>query len=740
MLSKDLENTLNLLFKECSDNNDEFVTIEHLLLVLTQEDSSRKVLDHLSIDIDSLQKEIKEYIKKNVPKATDNKEIQPTLAFQRVLQRAIFHVQSSGKTEVNGENLLAALFSEKESYAVYMLSRRNISRLDVVEYISHGKNTAVETEENVEESPKESETHPEFLTNLNNLAKDGEIDPLIGRTDTLSRLFQVLGRRRKNNPILVGESGVGKTAIAEGLAKSIADGKAPEIFKDYQVMSLDVGSLVAGTKYRGDFEKKMKSMMDYLKKTQKIILFVDEIHTIIGAGSASGGALDASNLLKPALARGDIKCIGATTYKEYRQIFERNNSLSRRFQKVQIDEPTTEEAIQILEGLKNKFEHYHGITYSKEALKSAVELSNKYLQDSKLPDKAIDLIDEAGSQKKLSKSKGKIIRKSDIESLISKITKIPAMQLNASSKENLNNLEGNLKSVIFGQDHAVDDVVSAVKTSKAGIGNDDKPICSFLFTGPTGVGKTELTKQLAFFLGIEFVRLDMSEFMEKHSISKLIGSPPGYVGYEQGGYLTEEINKKPHSVLLLDEIEKAHPDIFNILLQILDYGNLTDSNGRNINFKNTIIVMTSNTGAVEAEGESVGFIEQGSEDKFEKAVSKAFAPEFRNRLDGIINFNSLSNNNLESVVKKLIIEVEAKLNEKGIDIEFNDDVIKLVLEEGFDAKLGARPLSRAVDKLIKKPISTMLIEDSIKRGSSVQLTVKSGKIILKTVNRKEKIT
>ena len=476
MLSKDLENTLNLLFKECSDNNDEFVTIEHLLLVLTQEDSSRKVLDHLSIDIDSLQKEIKEYIKKNVPKATDNKEIQPTLAFQRVLQRAIFHVQSSGKTEVNGENLLAALFSEKESYAVYMLSRRNISRLDVVEYISHGKNTAVETEENVEESPKESETHPEFLTNLNNLAKDGEIDPLIGRTDTLSRLFQVLGRRRKNNPILVGESGVGKTAIAEGLAKSIADGKAPEIFKDYQVMSLDVGSLVAGTKYRGDFEKKMKSMMDYLKKTQKIILFVDEIHTIIGAGSASGGALDASNLLKPALARGDIKCIGATTYKEYRQIFERNNSLSRRFQKVQIDEPTTEEAIQILEGLKNKFEHYHGITYSKEALKSAVELSNKYLQDSKLPDKAIDLIDEAGSQKKLSKSKGKIIRKSDIESLISKITKIPAMQLNASSKENLNNLEGNLKSVIFGKEHAVDDVVSSVKTSKASIGNDDKPI------------------------------------------------------------------------------------------------------------------------------------------------------------------------------------------------------------------------------------------------------------------------
>ena len=740
MLSKDLENTLNLLFKECSDNNDEFVTIEHLLLVLTQEDSSRKVLDHLSVDIDSLQKEIKEYIKKNVPKATDNKEIQPTLAFQRVLQRAIFHVQSSGKTEVNGENLLAALFSEKESYAVYMLSRRNISRLDVVEYISHGKNIAVETEDNVEESPKESETHPEFLTNLNNLAKDGEIDPLIGRTDTLSRLFQVLGRRRKNNPILVGESGVGKTAVAEGLAKSIADGKAPEIFKDYQVMSLDVGSLVAGTKYRGDFEKKMKSMMDYLKKTQKIILFVDEIHTIIGAGSASGGALDASNLLKPALARGDIKCIGATTYKEYRQIFERNNSLSRRFQKIQIDEPTTEEAIQILEGLKNKFEHYHGITYSKEALKSAVELSNKYLQDSKLPDKAIDLIDEAGSQKKLSKSKGKIIRKSDIESLISKITKIPAMQLNASSKENLNNLEGNLKSVIFGQDHAVDDVVSAVKTSKAGIGNDDKPICSFLFTGPTGVGKTELTKQLAFFLGIEFVRLDMSEFMEKHSISKLIGSPPGYVGYEQGGYLTEEINKKPHSVLLLDEIEKAHPDIFNILLQILDYGNLTDSNGRNINFKNTIIVMTSNTGAVEAEGESVGFIEQGSEDKFEKAVSKAFAPEFRNRLDGITNFNSLSNNNLESVVKKLIIEVEAKLNEKGIDIEFNDDVIKLVLEEGFDSKLGARPLSRAVDKLIKKPISTMLIEDSIKRGSSVQLTVKSGKIILKTVNRKEKIT
>jgi ATP-dependent Clp protease ATP-binding subunit ClpA len=710
------------------------------LLVLTQEDSSRKVFDHLSVDVESLQKEIKEYIKKNVPKATENKEIQPTLAFQRVLQRAIFHVQSSGKTEVNGENLLAALFSEKESYAVYMLSRRNISRLDVVEYISHGKNIAVETEESIEETPKENESHPEFLTNLNNLAKDGDIDPLIGRTDTLDRLFQVLGRRRKNNPILVGESGVGKTAIAEGLAKAIAEGKAPEIFKDHQVMSLDVGSLVAGTKYRGDFEKKMKSLMDYLKKTDKLILFVDEIHTIIGAGSASGGALDASNLLKPALARGEIKCIGATTYKEYRQIFERNNSLSRRFQKVQIEEPSTDEAIQILEGLKKKFEHYHGITYSKEALKSAVELSNKYLQDSKLPDKAIDLIDEAGSQKKLSKAKGKIIRKSDIETLISKITKIPAMQLNASNKENLNNLENNLKSVIFGQDHAVNDVVSAVKTSKAGIGNDEKPICSFLFTGPTGVGKTELTKQLAYFLGIEFVRLDMSEFMEKHSISKLIGSPPGYVGYEQGGYLTEEINKKPHSVLLLDEIEKAHPDIFNILLQILDYGNLADSNGRKINFKNTIIVMTSNTGAIEAEGESVGFIEQGSEDKFDKAVSKAFTPEFRNRLDGIVNFNSLSNTNLESVVQKLIIDVEAKLNEKGIDIEFNDDVIKLVLDEGYDPKLGARPLSRAVDRLIKKPLSSMLIEDKIKRGSSVKLTVVKGAINLKVVGAKEKIT
>ena len=740
MLSKDLENTLNSLFKECSDNNDEFVTIEHLLLVLTKEDSSRRVFDHLSIDIESLQKEIKEYIKKNVPKSVEKKEIQPTLAFQRVLQRAIFHVQSSGKSEVNGENLLAALFSEKESYAVYMLSRRNISRLDVVEYISHGKNTAVETEESVEEAPKEKESHPEFLTNLNNLAKDGEIDPLIGRTDTLARLFQVLGRRRKNNPILVGESGVGKTAIAEGLAKAISDGKAPEIFNEYQVMSLDVGSLVAGTKYRGDFEKKMKSMMDYLKKSEKIILFVDEIHTIIGAGSASGGALDASNLLKPALARGDIKCIGATTYKEYRQIFERNNSLSRRFQKVQIEEPSIDQAVEILEGLKNKFEDYHGITYSKEALKSAVELSNKYLQDSKLPDKAIDLIDEAGSQKKLSKTKGKTIRKSDIEALISKITKIPTMQLNASSKENLNSLEGKLKSVIFGQDHAINDVVSAVKTSKAGIGNDEKPICSFLFTGPTGVGKTELTKQLAFFLGIEFIRLDMSEFMEKHSISKLIGSPPGYVGYEQGGYLTEEVNKKPHSVLLLDEIEKAHPDIFNILLQILDYGNLADSNGRSINFKNTIIVMTSNTGAVEADGESVGFIEQGTEDKFEKAVSKAFTPEFRNRLDGIINFNNLSNQNLESVVEKLIIDVEAKLNEKGIDIDFDSDVVKLILEQGYDPKLGARPLSRAVDKLVKKPISTMLIEDKIKRGSSVKLSVKDKKIEVKASNSKEKIT
>lgn len=739
MLSKNLENSLNVLFKECSENLDEFVTIEHLLLVLTQEDSARKVFEHLSIDIVSLQKEIKDYIGKNVPKSKEKKEIQPTLAFQRVLQRAIFHVQSSGKNEVLGENLLAALFSEKESYAVYMLNRRNISRLDVVDYISHGKNAAVQTEEVTEEVPKESENQPDFLTNLNNRALDGDIDPLIGREDTLERLFQVLGRRRKNNPILVGESGVGKTAVAEGLAKCIAEGKGPELFEGYQVMSLDVGSLVSGTKYRGDFEKKMKAMMDYLQKNEKIILFVDEIHTIIGAGSASGGALDASNLLKPALARGDIKCVGATTYKEYRQIFERNNSLSRRFQKIQIDEPSIDEAVQILEGLKSKFEGYHGITYSKEALKTAVELSNKYLQDSKLPDKAIDLIDEAGSLKKLNPKAGNNIRKSDIESLISKITKIPTMQLTASSKENLNSLENNLRSVIFGQDHAIDSVVSAVKTAKSGIGNDEKPICSFLFTGPTGVGKTELTKQLSKFLGIDFIRLDMSEFMEKHSVSKLIGSPPGYVGYEQGGYLTEEVNKKPHSVLLLDEIEKAHPDIFNILLQILDYGTLADSNGRSINFKNTIIVMTSNTGAIEADSDSVGFIEQGSEDKFEKAVSKAFTPEFRNRLDGIVNFNNLEEKSLISVVEKLLIEVQSKLNEKGIDLEYEDSVLKYVLKEGFDSKLGARPLGRAVDKLIKKPISSMLIEDSVKRGNTLFIKLSKDKIQIK-VKDKAKVT
>ena len=642
MLSKDLENSLNQLFKDCSENHEEFVTIEHLLLVLTQEESSRKVFESLSVDITSLQKEIKDHIKKNVPKVDEKKEIQPTLAFQRVLQRAIFHVQSSGKTEVHGENLLAALFSEKESYAVYILNRRNISRLDVVEYISHGKSTSVETEEIAEEPQKTTESYPDFLTNLNALAIEGKIDPLIGREDTTERLFQILGRRRKNNPVLVGESGVGKTAIAEGLAKAISENRCPQIFEDYEVMSLDVGSLVAGTKYRGDFEKKMKALTEYLKKNEKIILFVDEIHTIIGAGSASGGALDASNLLKPALARGDIRCIGATTYKEYRQIFEKNNSLSRRFQKIDIDEPTIDQALKILEGLKHKFEDYHEVTYSKEALKSAVELSNKYLQDSKLPDKAIDLIDEAGSRKKLNKKTGKVIRKSDIETLISSITNIPTVQLTASNKENLNNLEGNLKSVIFGQDHAVESVVSAIKTAKAGIGDEDKPICSFLFTGPTGVGKTELTKQLALFLGIEFTRIDMSEYMEKHTVSKLIGSPPGYVGYEQGGLLTEEINKKQHCVLLLDEIEKAHPDIFNILLQILDYGNLSDSNGRKINFKNTLIVMTSNTGAVEAENESVGFIEQSSDDKYQKAVSKAFTPEFRNRLDGIINFNALN--------------------------------------------------------------------------------------------------
>lgn len=739
MLSKDLENSLNQLFKDCSENHEEFVTIEHLLLVLTQEESSRKVFESLSVDITSLQKEIKDHIKKNVPKVNEKKEIQPTLAFQRVLQRAIFHVQSSGKTEVHGENLLAALFSEKESYAVYILNRRNISRLDVVDYISHGKTTSVETEEIAEEPQKTTESYPDFLTNLNALALEGKIDPLIGREDTTERLFQILGRRRKNNPVLVGESGVGKTAIAEGLAKAISENRCPKIFEDYEVMSLDVGSLVSGTKYRGDFEKKMKALTEYLKKNEKIILFVDEIHTIIGAGSASGGALDASNLLKPALARGDIRCIGATTYKEYRQIFEKNNSLSRRFQKIDIDEPTIDQALKILEGLKHKFEDYHEVTYSKEALKSAVELSNKYLQDSKLPDKAIDLIDEAGSRKKLNKKTGKVIRKSDIETLISSITNIPTVQLTASNKENLKNLEGNLKSVIFGQDHAIESVVSAIKTAKAGIGNEDKPICSFLFTGPTGVGKTELTKQLALFLGIEFTRIDMSEYMEKHTVSKLIGSPPGYVGYEQGGLLTEEINKKQHCVLLLDEIEKAHPDIFNILLQILDYGNLSDSNGRKINFKNTLIVMTSNTGAVEAENDSVGFIEQSSDDKYQKAVSKAFTPEFRNRLDGIVNFNSLNEKNLHSVVEKFLIEVQAKLNEKGIDLEYETEVLNYVLQKNTDQKLGARPIARIVEKEIKKPIANLIIQDKAKRGDIVSASIANGSLSLK-VRSKLKVT
>ena len=731
MLSKDLENSLNQLFKDCSENHEEFVTIEHLLLVLTKEESSRKIFETLSVDIASLQKEIKEHIKKNVPKVNEKKEIQPTLAFQRVLQRAIFHVQSSGKTEVHGENLLAALFSEKESYAVYILNRRNISRLDVVDYISHGKTASVETEEVAEEPQKTSESYPDFLTNLNSLALDGKIDPLIGREDTTERLFQILGRRRKNNPILVGESGVGKTAIAEGLAKAISEKRCPKIFQDYEIMSLDVGSLVSGTKYRGDFEKKMKSLTEYLQKNEKIILFVDEIHTIIGAGSASGGALDASNLLKPALARGDIRCIGATTYKEYRQIFEKNNSLSRRFQKISIEEPTIDQALKIIEGLKYKFEEYHEVSYSKEAIKSAVELSNKYLQDSKLPDKAIDLIDEAGSRKKLNKKTGNVIRKSDIESLISSITNIPAVQLTATNKENLNNLEGNLKSVIFGQDHAVESVVSAIKTSKAGIGNEDKPICSFLFTGPTGVGKTELTKQMAFFLGIEFTRIDMSEYMEKHTVSKLIGSPPGYVGYEQGGLLTEEINKKQHCVLLLDEIEKAHPDIFNILLQILDYGNLSDSNGRKINFKNTLIVMTSNTGAVEAENDSVGFIEQASDDKYQKAVSKSFTPEFRNRLDGIVNFNKLDNQNLHAVVEKFLIEVQTKLNQKGIDLEYDSNVVEFILQKNTDTKLGARPIARIVEKEVKKPIANLIIEDKAKRGDVVSVELIKNKLKFK---------
>ncbi|MDH5777311.1 MAG: ATP-dependent Clp protease ATP-binding subunit ClpA, partial [Gammaproteobacteria bacterium] len=662
MLNKELESTLNKAFKEARERNHEFMTVEHLLLALLGNNTASDILRACGANIDSLHKELDHFLDETTPllPTNDERETQPTLGFQRVLQRAVFHVQSSGKREVTGANVLVAIFSEQESQAVFFLKKQDITRLEIVNYISHGISkvgdsdqisTGSSTEE--EQTDKASQSPlSQYATNLNELALAGKIDPLIGRKDEVERTIQVLCRRRKNNPLFVGEAGVGKTALAEGLAKKIVDGEVPEVLANATIYSLDLGSLLAGTKYRGDFEKRLKAVLAQLKKEESSVLFIDEIHTIIGAGAASGGAMDASNLIKPVLASGDLKCIGSTTYQEYRGIFEKDRALARRFQKIDVSEPTVEETIQIVQGLKSRFEDHHQIRFTNQAIKTAVELADRYINDRHLPDKAIDVIDEAGAgQRLLSPSKRKkTIGVREVEAIVAKIARIPPKTVSTNDKEVLRNLERDLKLVIYGQDEAIETLATTIKLARAGLGNEQKPIGSFLFAGPTGVGKTEVTRQLARIMGIELIRFDMSEYMERHTVSRLIGAPPGYVGFDQGGLLTEAVNKHPHAVLLLDEIEKAHPDVFNLLLQVMDHGTLTDNNGRKADFRNVTIVLTTNAGAEQLNRSSMGFTHQDHSSDAMEVIKKAFAPEFRNRLDAIIQFKQLTAETISQVV------------------------------------------------------------------------------------------
>jgi len=736
MLSKELETSLNQAFNDAREKRHEYITVEHLLLSLLDNNSVNVVLQACGTDINLLSKELKEYLDNNTPVFSDvvGGEVQPTLGFQRVLQRAVFHVQSSGKKEVVGANVLVAMFGEQESQAVYLLHQQNVNRLDVVNYISHGITKVPNDTEKLEDHSdqavtQDAESQPleNFTTNLNQSAKQGLVDPLIGRADEVERTVQILCRRRKNNPLLVGEAGVGKTALAEGLAKRIVDKEVPEVLLDSTIYSLDLGSLVAGTKYRGDFEKRLKGVLKQLKQRPGAILFIDEIHTIIGAGSASGGVMDASNLIKPMLANGELKCIGSTTYAEFRSVFEKDHALARRFQKIDIEEPSVEETVEILKGLKTRFEEHHDVKYSNNALRAAVELSQRYILDRFLPDKAIDVIDEAGANRQLQSHSGKVNKKTisvhDIENIISKIARIPAKTVSTSDTDALKNLERDLKMVVFGQDDAISTLVTAIRMSRSGLGDPEKPIGSFLFTGPTGVGKTEVSKQLASILGIELLRFDMSEYMERHTVSRLIGAPPGYVGFDDGGLLTEAVNKHPHCVLLLDEIEKAHPEVFNILLQVMDHGTLTDSNGRKTDFRNVILVMTSNAGAQLISRRSMGFTEQQNELDGMEEIKKMFTPEFRNRLDAIVNFSSLDAHTLSNVVDKFLVAFEAQLNEKKVTLTVDTEARRWLAEKGYDPKMGARPMARVIQEHLKKPLANELLFGELTKGGHVNITV-----------------
>lgn len=745
MLSKDLELTLNAAFRNAREKRHEFMTVEHLLLALLDNDSAANVLNACGMDLSQLKSELTEFVDSTtplIPTNDDERETQPTLGFQRVLQRAVFHVQSSGKKEVTGANVLVAIFSEQESQAVYVLKKQNVNRIDVVNYISHGvsrvqqdgaesQSDNAESQEDSSEESAGSNPLQAYATNLNEEAEKGRIDPLIGREAEVERVVQILSRRRKNNPLLVGEAGVGKTAIAEGLAKQIVDKQVPDVIANAEVYSLDLGALLAGTKYRGDFEKRFKALLAELKKREHAILFIDEIHTIIGAGSASGGVMDASNLLKPLLSSGEIRCIGSTTFTEFRGIFEKDAALARRFQKIDVNEPDVEDTYRILKGLKTRFELHHDLKYTDKALKAAAELADRYITDRHMPDKAIDVIDEAGASQRLkpvSKRK-KVIGVQTIEDIVATIARIPPKHVSTSDKQLLKNIERDLKLVVFGQDEAISTLSTAIKLARAGLKSPEKPDGAFLFAGPTGVGKTEVTRQLGRVLGVEVVRFDMSEYMERHTVSRLIGAPPGYVGFDQGGLLTEAVSKNPHCIILLDEVEKAHPEVFNILLQVMDHGTLTDNNGRKADFRHVVLVMTTNAGADQMSRRSIGFSEQDNSTDGIEVITKMFSPEFRNRLDAIIQFKSLSRGSIGHVVDKFLTELQAQLDDKRVVLHVDDEAKVWLAERGYDEKMGARPMARTIQESIKKPLAEEILFGELSEGGGeVFINVKNGEI------------
>ena len=750
MIAQELEVSLHMAFMDARQKRHELITVEHLLMAMLDNPSASDVLKSCGANIDKLRADLTDHIEEHTPvvDGKDDVDTQPTLGFQRVIQRAMLHVQSSGKKEVTGANVLVAIFGEKDSHAVYFLHQEGIARLDIVNFIAHGISKVSETNDNEnqvndnESQVKSNKGLETYTVNLNKLVTQGKIDPLIGRGDEVERLVQILCRRRKNNPLLVGEAGVGKTAIAEGLAKKIVEKDIPEVLEDKVIYSLDLGALIAGTKYRGDFEQRLKDVLKLLAEQKNSILFIDEIHTIIGAGSASGGTLDASNLLKPALANGNLKCIGATTYQEYRTVFEKDHALSRRFQKIDVEEPNVATTINILKGLKTHFEEHHNVKFSSNAIISAAELSAKYINDKQLPDKAIDVIDEAGAaQKILPKSKQKkLIGSKEIESVISKMARIPEQNVNKNDRNALKTLERDLKAVIFGQNKAIESLSSAIKMARSGLGSDNKPIGSFLFSGPTGVGKTEVARQLAYILGIELIRVDMSEYMERHSVSKLIGAPPGYVGFDQGGILTESVNKNPHSILLLDEIEKAHPDVFNILLQVMDNGFLTDSNGRKTDFRNVTLIMTTNAGAESLSKSSFGFTQTKQVGDEQEDIKKLFSPEFRNRLDALVSFASLDNEIILKVVDKFLIQLENQLHDKKVDATFTSDLKDFLAKKGFDPQMGARPMARLIQDTIRKALADELLFGSLINGGEVEIDIDKNEEIILNFKNKEKVS